>query len=115
MGRCSADDRTFATWYAVVEARLTTLGTTVFYMVSDRAKALIQLAEQGLECLSMPDFFHVVHEIVKSYSLALGQRWRYAQQELTKPRRPWHASRDGPKRSTRRERPKRSLKRDKQR
>jgi hypothetical protein len=79
-----ADDRTFATWYAVVEARLTALGTTVFYMVSDRAKALIQLAEQGLECLSMPDFFHVVHEIVKSYSLVLGQRWRYAQQELTK-------------------------------
>ena len=53
-------------------------------MVSDRAKALIQLAEQGLECLSMPDFFHVVHEIVKSYSLAIGQRWRHAQQELTK-------------------------------
>jgi hypothetical protein len=53
-------------------------------VVSDRAKALIQLAEQGLECLSMPDFFHVVHEIVKSYSLAIGQRWRHAQQELTK-------------------------------
>jgi len=81
-----ADDRTFATWYAVAEARLTALGTTVFYVVSDRAKALIQLAEQGLECLSMPDFFHVVHEIVKRYSLALGQRWRYAQQELTKAR-----------------------------
>ena len=32
----------------------------------------------------MPDFFHVVHDIVKSYSLALGQRWRQAQQELTK-------------------------------
>jgi hypothetical protein len=32
----------------------------------------------------MPDFFHVVHEIVKSYSLTIGQRWRYAQQELTK-------------------------------
>jgi hypothetical protein len=23
---------------------------------------LVQLAEQGLECLSMPDFFHVVHD-----------------------------------------------------
>jgi hypothetical protein len=32
----------------------------------------------------VPDFFHVVHEIVKGYSLALGQRWRHAQQELTK-------------------------------
>jgi Family of unknown function (DUF6399) len=44
---------------------------------------LIQLAEQGLGGLSMPDFFHVVHEIIKSYSLALGRHLRYAHQELT--------------------------------
>ena len=79
-----ADDRTYTTWKALVEERLKGLGTGVLYLVSDRAKALIQLAEHGLECLSMPDFFHVVHEIVKSYSLAIGQRWRHAQQELTK-------------------------------
>ena len=30
----------------------------------------------------MPDFFHCVHEIVKSYSLALGRRLRHARQEL---------------------------------
>jgi len=78
-----ADARTYTTWKALVEERLKGLGTGVLYMVSDRAKALIQLAEQGLECLSMPDFFHVVHEIVKSYSLVLSQRWRHAQQELT--------------------------------
>jgi hypothetical protein len=51
-------------------------------VVSDRAKALIQLAEQGLECLSMPDVFPVVHEIVKSYALALGRRVRQAHKEL---------------------------------
>ena len=78
-----ADDRTFATWKAVVDARLKALGTEVLYLVSDRAKALIQLAEQGLECLSMPDFFHCMHDLVKSYSLAIGQRVRHAQQELT--------------------------------
>src|SRR5262249_31667345 len=82
----AADDRTYPTWRALVEERLTALGTGVLYVVSDRAKALIQLAEQGLECLSMPDFFHCTHEIVKSYSLALGQRWRHAQQALTKAR-----------------------------
>ena len=48
----------------------------------DRAKALIQLAEKGLACLGMPDFFHVVHDIVKSYSLAIGRRLRQAQREL---------------------------------
>jgi len=77
-----ADDRTYTTWKAGVDERLKALGVEVLYVVSDRAKALIQLAEKGLECLSMPDFFHVVHEIVKSYSLVLGRRWRQAQQEL---------------------------------
>ena len=56
-----ADDRTYATWKAVVDKRLEDLRTSVLYLVSDRAKALIQLAEKGLECLSMPDFFHCVH------------------------------------------------------
>ena len=77
-----ADDRTYATWKALVEERLKGLGTGVLYMVSDRAKALIQLAETGLECLSVPDFFHVVHEIIKSYSLALSRHRRHAHQAL---------------------------------
>ena len=40
--------------------RLKTLGAGVLYLVSDRAKALIKLADTGLECLSMPDLFHLV-------------------------------------------------------
>jgi uncharacterized protein DUF6399 len=79
-----ADDRTFATWKAVVEARLKTLGTAGWYLVSDRAKALIQLAETGLQCLSMPDFLHFMQALVQSYSLTIGQRVRHAHQELTK-------------------------------
>ncbi len=79
-----AEDRAFATWQALVEERLKVLGTGVLYLVSDRAKALIQRAEKGLECLSMPDFFHVIHDIVKSYSLAMGRHVRQAQQELAK-------------------------------
>jgi hypothetical protein len=77
-----ADDRTYATWKALVDERLKALGTSVLYLVSDRAKALIQLAEKGLECLSMPDFFHLVHEIVKSYSLAVGRRLSQAHKDL---------------------------------
>jgi IclR helix-turn-helix domain len=41
-----AEDRTYATWKALVEERLTALGTGVRYVVSDRAKAFIQLAEK---------------------------------------------------------------------
>src|SRR6266571_5732682 len=77
-----ADDRTYATWKALVDERLKALGTSVLYLVSDRAKALIQLAERGFKCLSMPDFFHLVHEIVKSYALAIGRRLRQAHQDF---------------------------------
>jgi Family of unknown function (DUF6399)/IclR helix-turn-helix domain len=79
-----AEDRTYTTWKARVEARLTALGTTVRYLVSDRAKALIQLAEHGLECLSMPDFFHCMHDLVKGSALSLARHVRHARQELTK-------------------------------
>ena len=77
-----AEDRTYATWKALVDERLKALGTSVRYLVSDRAKALIQLAEKGLECLSMPDFFHVMHDLVKSYACALARHVRQAQQAL---------------------------------
>jgi hypothetical protein len=77
-----ADDRTYATWKALVDERLKALGTSVLYLVSDRAKALIQRAEKGLECLSMPDFFHLVPEIVTSYALAVGRRLSQAHKDL---------------------------------
>lgn len=77
-----ADDRTYATWCARVKIRLEVLGTGVLYLVSDRAKALIKLAETGLECLSIPDVFHLIHDLVKSYSLAIYSRLRQAQQAL---------------------------------
>jgi hypothetical protein len=76
------EDRTYDTWHTLVKARLETLGVGVFYLVSDRAKALIKLAETGLECLSIPDFFHLIHDLVKSYSLAICSRLRQAQQAL---------------------------------
>jgi hypothetical protein len=79
-----ADDRTFATWKALVDARRKARGTEGLSLVSDRAKALIQLAAQGWEGLSMPDCFPCLPDLVKSSALALGQRVRHAQQELTK-------------------------------
>jgi Family of unknown function (DUF6399)/IclR helix-turn-helix domain len=79
-----AEDRTYATWKAGVDERLLALRASVRYLVSDRAKALIQLADQGLECLSMPDFFHVMHDLVKSSSLAIARRVRHAHQECKK-------------------------------
>jgi hypothetical protein len=66
--------RTSTTWKAVVDERLTARGTPGRSGVSDRATALMQRAAQGLECLSLPDGFHLVPEIVKGSALALGRR-----------------------------------------
>jgi hypothetical protein len=77
-----AADRSFDTWFDRANERLTTLGTEVLYMVSDRAKALIKLAQQGLGCPSIPDLFHLGHDLAKSYSLAIFSRLRQAKQEL---------------------------------
>jgi Family of unknown function (DUF6399)/Winged helix-turn-helix DNA-binding len=81
-----AVDRTYDTWHGLVKARLKTFGVAVSYLVSDRAKALIKLAETGLDCLSIPDLFHLSHELAKSYSLVIFSRLRQAQQALTQAR-----------------------------
>src|SRR5215813_5712448 len=52
-----AVDRSYDTWYDCVNARLKTFGIGVLYLVSDRAKALVKLAQTGLGCLSIPDLF----------------------------------------------------------
>ncbi len=77
-----AEERRYDTWHTLVKARLETLGVRVFSLVSDRAKALIKLAETGLECLSIPDLFHLLHDLVKSYALVIYSRLRQAPQAL---------------------------------
>jgi len=50
--------------------------------VSDRAKALIKLAHTGLGCPSIPDLFHLGHDLAKGYSLAIFGRLRQAKRDL---------------------------------
>jgi hypothetical protein len=81
-----AGDRSYDTWYDCINARLKTLGIGVVYLVSDRAKALVKLAQTGLGCLSIPDLFHLSHELAKSYALSIFGRLRQAQQALAQAR-----------------------------
>jgi hypothetical protein len=78
-----AVDRSYDTWYGLAKARLKTLGTEVLSLVSDRAKALVKLAHTGLGCLSIPDLFHLSHDLAKGYSLTIFGRLRHAQQALS--------------------------------
>jgi hypothetical protein len=77
-----AVDRSFDTWYDRTNERLTTFGTEVLYMVSDRAKALIKLAQKGLRCPSIPDLFHLGHDLAKGYALCIVGRLRQAKRGL---------------------------------
>ncbi len=77
-----ATDRSFDTWFDRTSDRLKTFGTEVLYLVSDRAKALIKLAHTGLGCPSIPDVFHLGHDLAKGYSLAIFGRLRQAKRDL---------------------------------
>ncbi len=74
--------RIYTFWNVMIYTRLKALRVGVLYLVSDRAKALLKLAVKGLACLSIPDVLHLIHERVKSYSLALCGPLRQAWQAL---------------------------------
>jgi hypothetical protein len=78
-----ADDRTSETWHGRVQARLDPLQTRVLSLVSDRAKALIKLAETGLACPSIPEVFHLLYELGKGYALAISSQLKAAHQALS--------------------------------
>ena len=77
-----APDRSYETWFARANARLQTFGVEVSSLVSDRAKALIKLAHTGFGCLSIPDLFHVSHDLARGYSLRIFSRLRQAKREF---------------------------------
>ncbi len=84
----TADDRSYDTWYARVSTRLKPMPTHVLYLVSDRAKALIKLAQTGFECLSMPDVFHLLHDLAKGSSLSIFTQLKAAREQLSQAQAP---------------------------
>jgi hypothetical protein len=77
-----AADRSYATWFARANARLTTFGTEVLSLVSDRAKALLTLTHTGRGCPSIPDVFPLGHDLATGYALGLFGRLRQAKRDL---------------------------------
>ncbi|CAK8711369.1 hypothetical protein KKHLCK_00360 [Candidatus Electrothrix laxa] len=79
-----ADDRSFDTWFKMLEPRLEQLGVHIQLMVSDRAKALIKLAVVGLKCEHNADVFHGLHDISKWMGSTLGRRKCATKRQLDK-------------------------------
>jgi hypothetical protein len=80
----ASEDRSYDTWKDKVQGIIVKYGIRIRYMVSDRAKSLIKLAETGIGCLSIPDLFHASHEIVKLFGLSLNRKMSAIEKELTK-------------------------------
>ncbi|MGE3542044.1 MAG: DUF6399 domain-containing protein [Candidatus Tectimicrobiota bacterium] len=87
-----ATDRSLDPWYDRANNRLTTFGTEVLSLVSDRAKALLTLAHTGLSCPSIPDLFPLGHDLAKGSSLCIFGRLRHAKRDLAQTKQrlePW--------------------------
>jgi hypothetical protein len=80
----AARNRTYDTWKERTQRRLGQLGMNVRYVVSDRAKALIKLATDGFECVSIPDLFHISREISKLFGVRLHRQRQRLQDKLAK-------------------------------
>ncbi len=68
------NDRKYQTWLDQVQIALSQIGMggEIKSLVSDRAKALIQLAVQGLGIPSRPDLFHGMRCLSRSIGARLG-------------------------------------------
>ena len=79
----AADHRTYDTWQERVQAAVTRVGLELRYIVSDRAKALIKLALNGLGCPSVPDLFHALRDLAKVMGVSLSLKLAQVEEKLT--------------------------------
>ncbi len=82
-------DRKYQTWFNQVQAALTSIGQQggIKSLVSDRAKALIQLAVKGMGCQSIPDLFHAMRCLSRSIGVRLGGQLARIKKKLQKTQR----------------------------
>ena len=79
----TADSR-YETWQPHASQALEQLGLQVRYCVSDRAKALIKLAEQAWGCPSLPDLFHALRGLSQGIGQAMARQLKQVQRRLPK-------------------------------
>jgi hypothetical protein len=79
-----SDRRDADTWKAAVEEGTRGMPVEVVQLTTDAARALICLAEKGLEVAHSPDLFHGQRDMLKPLLLPLTQPIQRAQKELEK-------------------------------
>ena len=68
------ENRTYDTWKEQIQPWWEQAGWQCHFMVSDRAKALIKLAVDGLGCVSVPDLFHALWALAQPIGSAIGRQ-----------------------------------------
>jgi hypothetical protein len=68
------EDRSYETWKEQIQHWWSQSGWECHFMVSDRAKALIKLATEGLGCVSVADWFHALRSLGQPIGRALGHQ-----------------------------------------
>ena len=79
-----SSDRRYQTWFDQVQTALNQIGMagSIKSLVSDRAKALIQLAVQGLGVQSLPDLFHGMRCLSRTIGARLGAKLARTKKKL---------------------------------
>ncbi len=82
-------DRKYQTWFDEVQTALMNIGQlgAIKSLVSDRAKALIELAVKGIGCQSIPDLFHAMRYLSRSIGVRLGGKLARMKKKLVKTQR----------------------------
>jgi uncharacterized protein DUF6399 len=79
-----SDRRDADTWKEAVEEGTRGMPVEVIQLTSDEARALICLAEKGLQAAHSPDLFHGQHDMLKPLLLPLTRPIQRAEKELEK-------------------------------
>jgi hypothetical protein len=88
------EDRSYETWKEQIQHWWTQAGWQCHFMVSDRAKALIKLATDGLGCVSVADLFHALRALGQPIGSALGRQQAQLAKQMHTLKARWEATQD---------------------
>jgi hypothetical protein len=92
------EDRSYETWKEQIGHWSSQTGWQCHFMVSDRAKALIKLATDGLGCVSVADLFHALRSLGQPIGSALGRQQAQLAKQMHTLKARWEATPDEAKR-----------------
>jgi len=92
------EDRSYETWREQIQHWWSQAGWQCRFMVSDRAKALVKLATDGLGCVSVADLFHALRALGQPIGSALGRQHAQLAKQMNLLKARWEAVEDEAKR-----------------